>query len=92
LEGGREQIVFSPGSRDELIQAMPRVDRQTGESVMDGSNIDRRIEFSDVTGEVVPTKLRARITNPRIKGPIETGWGAFDYRPEEAKRILLTVP
>lgn len=92
LEGGGEQIVFFPGSRDEMIEAMPRVDRQTGLPVMNGSNPDRRVEFTDVTGEIAPTKLRARITDPRIKGPIDTGWGATDYTPQEAKRILLTAP
>lgn len=92
LEGGHEQIVFFPGSRDDMIQAMPRVDRQTGETVLEGSDIDRRVEFTDLTGEMIPTKLRARVTDPHIKGPIETGWGAADYTPQEAKRILLTVP
>jgi hypothetical protein len=88
LEGGGEQIVFFPGSRDEMVRAMPRVDRETGRS-MTG---DRRVEYTDVTGEMAPAKLRARITDPHIKGPSETGWGATDYTPEEAKRILLTVP
>lgn len=93
LEGGGEQIVFFPNSRDEMIQAMPRIDRGTGLPVRDGAgNVDRRVEFTDVTGEMAPTKLRARITDPRIKGPIETGWGATDYTPREAQRILLTVP
>jgi hypothetical protein len=93
LEGGGEQIVFFPGSRDDMIQAMPRIDRQTGSPVLDtAGNADRRVEFTDVTGEMVPTKLRARIKDPRIKGPMETGWGATDYSPQEAKRILLTVP
>lgn len=27
-----------------------------------------------------------------IRGPFETGWGAVDYTPQEARRILLTVP
>ncbi|XYJ10118.1 hypothetical protein ACSUZJ_22545 [Telluria sp. B2] len=92
LEGGGEQIVFFPGSRDEMVQAMPRVNRETGEIANDGSNVDRRIEFTDVTGEMTPVKLRARITDARIKGPVATGWGATDYTPQEAKRILLTVP
>ena len=92
LEGGSEQIVFFPGARDEMVQAMPRIDRTTGLPVMDGGNVDRRVELSDVTGEVVPTKLRASIKDPRIKGPLETGWGATDYTPAEAQRILLTVP
>lgn len=93
LEGGAEQIVFYPGSRDEMIKAMPRIDPKTGKDIVDSSgNLDRRVEFKDVTGESVPTKLRARITDPHIKGPIETGWGASDYTPEESKRILLTVP
>ena len=93
LEGGGEQIVFFPGSRDEMVKAMPRIDRDTGVAAKDrGGNIDSRIEFTDVTGEMAPTKLRARITDPRIKGPTETGWGATDYTPQEAQRILLTVP
>lgn len=93
LEGGGEQIVFFPKSRDEMIQAMPRVDRETGMPVRDGAgNVDRRVEFTDVTGEMVPARLRARITDPRVKGPIETGWGSTDYTPQEARRILLTVP
>jgi hypothetical protein len=92
LEGGGEQIVFFPGSRDEMIEAMPRVDRQTGLSIVNAGNADRRVEFTDVTGEMAPTKLRARITDPRIKGPLDTGWGATDYTSQETKRILLTVP
>lgn len=93
LEGGAEQIVFFPGSRDEMVQAMPRIDRATGTSLTDkAGNIDRRVEYTDVTGQIAPAKLRARITDPRIKGPNETGWGASDYTPQEAQRILLTVP
>jgi hypothetical protein len=92
LEGGGEQIFFCPGGRDEMVKAMPRVHRDTGGPAMDGGNVDRRVEFTDVAGELVPTKLRARVTDPRIKGPLETGWGATDYTPQEAKRILLTVP
>ncbi len=92
LEGGHEQIVFFPSNRDDMVQAMPRIDPKTGEAAMAWGSVDRRVEFTDVTGELVPTKLRARITDPRIKGPMETGWGATDYTPQEAKRILLTVP
>lgn len=92
LEGGGEQIVFFPSSRDEMIQAMPRVDRTTGQALLHGGSVDRRVEFTDITGEAAPSKLRARITDPHIKGPIETGWGASDYTPQEAQRILLTVP
>lgn len=92
LEGGHEQIVFFPGSRDEMVQATPRIDRKTGQPAVDGGGVDSRVEFTDVTGELVPTKLRARVADPHIKGPIETGWGATDYSPQEAKRILLTVP
>ncbi|MGO4479058.1 hypothetical protein AB4Z32_22670 [Massilia sp. 2TAF26] len=93
LEGGGEQIVFFPGSRDEMVNAMPRVDRNTGQSLRDhAGNEDRRIEYVDVAGESTSVKLRARITDPRIKGPSETGWGATDYTPQEAQRILLTVP
>jgi len=55
-------------------------------------NLDRRVEFTDVTGEMAPARLRAQITDPHIRGPMETGWGATDYTPQEAQRILLTVP
>ncbi len=93
LEGGGEQIVFCPGSRDEMIQSMSRVDRNTGKEIeLKAGTPDRRVEYTDLTGETVPTKLRARITDPHIKGPVETGWGATDYQPQEARRILLTVP
>lgn len=93
LEGGGEQIVFYPGNRDEMVQALPRVDRKTGQPLRDRyGNEDRRVEYTDVTGETAPVKLRARITDPHIKGPTETGWGASDYTPQEAQRILLTVP
>lgn len=93
LEGGGEQIVFPPGNRDEMVQAMPRVDRETGTTTLNKAGIpDRRVEFTDVTGGTVPVALRARITDPHITGPIETGWGATDYTAEEANRILLTVP
>lgn len=93
LEGGGEQIVFSPGSRDEMVQAMPRVDRKTGVTLTDKTgSTDRRVEFTDVTGGIVPIALRARITDAHINGPIETGWGATDYTAQEASRILLTAP
>ncbi|MBQ5939451.1 hypothetical protein [Massilia sp. AB1] len=93
LEGGGEQVLFYPSSRDEMVKAMPRIDRVTGKPLMDGAgNEDRRVDFTDVTGATAPTKLRARITDRRIKGPIETGWGATDYTPQEAQRILLTAP
>lgn len=93
LEGGGEQIAFFPGSRDEMVQAMPRVDGETGMPVRDrNGNEDRRVEFTDVTSQIAPARLRARITDPHIRGPVETGWGATDYTPQEAQRILLTVP
>ena len=50
------------------------------------------VEFTGVAGEKAPAKSRKRIINPQIKGPIETGWGATHYSPEEAKRILLNLP
>lgn len=88
LEGGGEQIVFFPESRDEMVQAMPRVDRKTGQTMTDSTgNADRRVEHIDLTGEMVPIKLRAKITDRHISKPVETGWGASDYMPEEAKRI-----
>lgn len=91
LEGGGEQIVFCP-TRDEMVPALPRVDRETGDYLRYGSEIDNRVELNDITGVMVPTKLRKRVTDPHIKGPTETGWGASDYTPQEARRILLTVP
>ena len=93
LEGGGEQIVFFPSSRDKMIDALPRVDRKSGAPItFDSGTIDRRVEFTDVTGETTPVPLRAKITDPHIKGPIETGWGATDYTAQEARRILLTAP
>ena len=93
LEGGGEQIVFFPEHRDEMVQALPRIDGETGASIKDyGGNVDTRVEFTAVTGDVVPVKLRKKINDPRIKGPVETGWGATDYTPQEAARVLLTVP
>lgn len=93
LEGGGEQIVFIPASRDKMVQALPRVDRQTGAALKDkAGNDDRRLEFTDVTGELAPVALRVQITDAHIKGPIETGWGATDYTTQEARRILLTAP
>lgn len=92
LEGGGEQIVFYPGKRDEMVQALPRIDRDTGLPMQTREGVDRRVEFTDVTGATVPTKLRSKIADPHIAGPMETGWGASDYTPQEAKRILLTVP
>ena len=93
LEGGGEQIAFFPGKRDEMVQAMPRIDRKTGLPVKDRSgNVDRRVEYTDLTGETAPARLRAQITDTHIRGPMETGWGATDYTPQEAQRILLTVP
>jgi hypothetical protein len=91
LEGGGEQIVFYP-VRDEMVSALQRVDRETGDYFRYGSEIDNRVEFIDITGEMVPTKLRKRVTDPHIRGPMETGWGASDYSSQEARRILLTVP
>jgi len=93
LKGGGEQIVFFPGQRDEMVKAMPRIDRQTGAVLKDkDGNDDRRIEFSDATGETVPASLRVKINDPHISQPFSTGWGIADYSPEEAKRILLTAP
>lgn len=91
LEGGGEQIVFYP-KRDDMVTTLPRIDRETGDSLRYGTDVDNRIEFTDVTGEVAPAKLRKRIVDSHIKGPMETGWGATDYTSQEAKRILLTVP
>jgi hypothetical protein len=93
LEGGAEQIVFFLGKRDEMQNIMTRVDPETGVDLKDyAGNLDRRVEFTDLTGEEAPAKLRKQILDPHIKGPFETGWGATDYTPEEAKRILLNLP
>lgn len=93
LEGGGEQIVFFPSSRDRMVEAQPRIDRETGLPMVDAmGNVDKRVEYTDVTGEVTPSRLRAEITDSNIKGPVPTGWGASDYVQEEARRILLTVP
>lgn len=80
LEGGGEQIVFYP-SRDEMVEALPRIDRATGAPLRYGSETDNRIEFTDVAGEVAPAKLRKRIADPHVKGPMETGWGRQITRP-----------
>jgi hypothetical protein len=93
LEGGGEQIVFFPEKRDEMVRPLARVDKTTGRELTDRSgNLDRRVEFTDVTGQAAPAKLRARIVDPHIKGPTSTGWGAADFTEQEAQRILLTVP
>lgn len=93
LEGGAEQIVFFPGKRDEMHNIMTRVDPETGVDLKDyAGNLDRRVEFTDLAGEKAPAKLRKQILDPHIKGPFETGWGATDYSPEEAKTILLNLP
>jgi hypothetical protein len=93
LEGGAEQIVFFPGKRDEMHNIMTRVDPETGVDLKDyAGNLDRRVEFTDLAGEKAPAKLRKQILDPHIKGPFETGWGATDYSPEEAKIILLNLP
>lgn len=87
LEGGGEQIVFGLKNRDEMVQGLPRVNEKTGEL-----ELDRRVEFTTLTGEKIPAKIRHRIVDPNIRGPIETGWGATEYSVEEAKQIMLTVP
>jgi hypothetical protein len=93
LEGGGEQIVFCPASRDKMIEAMPRIDPKTGKTITNRAGApDRRVEMTDVTGERLPTKLRAQITDAHIKGPIATGWEATDFTAQEAMKILLTVP
>jgi hypothetical protein len=93
LEGGGEQVVFFPSFRDEMARPLPRVDKTTGRELTDREgNLDRRVEFTDVTGQPAPAKLRTKIVDPHIKGPMSTGWGAADYTEEEAQRILLTVP
>jgi hypothetical protein len=93
LEGGGEQIVFGLKNRDEMVQGLPRVDEKTGELVEAWpGELDRRVEFTTLTGEKIPAKVRHRIVDPNIRGPIETGWGATDYTVEEAKQIMLTVP
>jgi hypothetical protein len=93
LEGGGEQIVFFPENRDEMVRPLARVDKNTGEELTDwAGSLDRRVEFTDVTGEATPTKLRAKVVDRHIKGPISTGWGAADYTEQEAQRILLTLP
>lgn len=82
LEGGGEQIVFYPGNRDEMVEALPRIDRVTGEDLLDSSgNVDRRVEFTDLTREVVPLRLRSRIVEPHIKGPFEQD-GGLQTTPE----------
>lgn len=92
LEGGGEQIVFYPGKRDEMVKALPRIDRETGLPIQTREGVDRRVEFTDATGEMVPVNLRSKIVDPHIAGPTATAWGASDYTPQEARRILLTVP
>lgn len=93
LEGGAEQVVFFPGARDTMSAAQPRIDAKTGDHLLkaDGT-ADRKIEFTDVTGETVAANLRDKINVPRISGPFPTNWGFVDYDPQVAERILLSVP
>lgn len=76
-----------------MVHALPRIDSKNGNVILDNwGSVDRRVEYTDATGEIAPAKLRVKITDVHIKGPIETGWGASDFTRQEAERILLTVP
>ncbi len=83
LNGGGEQIVFSP-QRDTMVRARSRINPETGEP-MPGDNF---IEFEDVTGKLEPRELREKINDPHIKGPHLTNWGFSEWTPDDGKVIV----
>jgi hypothetical protein len=71
----RIEQFFLSAQTDETHNVMPRVDPQTGTDIRDyAENLGGCVAFTDVAGEKSPAKLRKRIVDPYIKGPIETGW------------------
>lgn len=94
LEGGADQIVFSP-AEDKFLPTRPRINHETGQPVPGRrpGEFDTRVEWEDVTGRKTdPKPLRDKASDPRVKGPFETGWGFADWNLEEAKGIIVSLP
>jgi hypothetical protein len=91
LEGGADQIVFYP-SPDRFAPTQPRIDPTTSAALPGRSGPDTRVEWKDATGRTVAAPIRSAPTDPRVKGPFETGWGFADWSHEEAQRIILALP
>ncbi len=91
LEGGREQIFFTP-QRDSMSEALPRRTPDGKPVVDEYGKTDNSIEWTDVTGEKSSAKVRESINDPNITGPFPTGWGFADWTPKQAKNILVVAP
>jgi hypothetical protein len=77
LEGGREQIIFKPASKEEY-DTMVTYERRPGGAL--GK------ELSETEAEKLPLEakltLRKNINSPAIRGPMSTGWGYHVFKEE----------
>lgn len=93
LEGGWEQIVYTPKGGE--YDAM-RVYQRTGNS---GTLKPTSMSYLDYL-KLPPSKkhaytpIREKISDPRIRGPYDTGWGSTDFDPQlqDAKIGLPALP
>jgi hypothetical protein len=93
LVGGAEQIVFYPAA-DNFVKTKPRIDQETGQPLpgRKPGEFDTRIEWEDVTGRKVETLLRDKPTDVHVKGPYDTKWGFADWKQQEAREIIVSLP
>lgn len=82
LEGGMNQIVFDPmkqikgAKADTFAEAVPGQRGVQFPDMVEGGII------KDEKGGAVRHGVRTKINDPRIEGPIETGWGFKDFEDQ----------
>ncbi|MCX9158029.1 hypothetical protein OPU71_18040 [Niveibacterium sp. 24ML] len=80
LEGGLDQVVWHPLSRDGKPDQLKNAigDSYTSTKVQFPDMVEGGI-IKDGAGEANKHGVRTKINDPRIEGPIETGWGFKDF-------------
>lgn len=96
LEGGWEQIVFSPTKENKAQWDVTKIYQRTGNS---GKLTESSLSYAEYRALPASKKhaylpVRERIQDPRIQGPYETGWGSTDFDPQwqDAKIGLPALP
>jgi len=77
LEGGLTQVVFNPSQQIRNAQPDSFASAQFPDMVEGGV-------IRKASGEASPSGIRTKINDPRIEGPLETGWGFKDFEDQHA--------
>ena len=92
LEGGWDQIIFKPSKDNKVLGDTTRYYKLGGGN---GTRLEKPINQAEVDALMkkmnsaektefwrTHTGIREKINDPRIKGPLDTGWGYTDFDPQ----------